>query len=255
MNCLGKALRGILASLLLVGCQAGPIPESAEQQNVSRLAELYTQLGIGYLREGKYDIASRRLNRALELEPKYATAHHAMALLQEQLNRPEQGEVHYRQAIALDPNYSEALNNYGRFLCSQERLDEAEAHFLKAVDNPLYETPQAAFSNAGVCLYQAGNLDGGETYLRRALQADPKLPIALLTMAELSLSKDRPLPARAYLQRYLEVAPHSPRSLWLGIKIERELGDRNAASSYALLLKANYPDAQETRLLLESEQQ
>jgi type IV pilus assembly protein PilF len=255
MNRLGKALRWTLGSLLLIGCQAGPIPESAEPQNVSRLAELYTQLGIGYLREGKYDIASRRLNRALELEPKYATAHHAMALLQEQLSRPKESELHYRRAIELDPTDSEALNNYGRFLCAQERLDEAETHFLQAVANPLYETPQAAFSNAGVCLFQAGDLDRAETYLRRALQADPKLPTALLTMAELSLTKQRPLPARAYLQRYLEGAPHSPRSLWLGIQVERELGDRSAASSYALLLKANYPDAQETRLLLESEQQ
>ena len=255
MNCLGKALRWALGPLLLVGCQAGPIPESAEPQNVSRLAELYTQLGIGYLREGKYDIASRRLNRALELEPKYAAAHHAMALLQEQLKQTKESELHYRRAIELDPADSEALNNYGRFLCTQGRLDEAEARFLTAVDNPLYETPQAAFSNAGVCLYQAGNLDRAETYLRQALQADPKLPTALLTMAELSLAKERHLPARAYLQRYLEVAPHSPRSLWLGIQVERELGDRNTVSSYALLLKAKYPDAQETRLLLESEQQ
>ena len=255
MNCLGKALPWALACLLLVGCQAGPIPEPAEPQNVSRLAELYTQLGIGYLREGKYDIASRRLNRALELEPKYAAAHHAMALLQEQLKQPKEAELHYRRAIALAPTDSEALNNYGRFLCTQGRIDEAEKHFLAAVDNPLYETPQAAFSNAGVCLYQSGNLDRAETYLRRALQADPKLPTALLTMAELSLVKERHLPARAYLQRYLEVAPHSPRSLWLGIQVEGELGDRNTASSYALLLKSKYPDAQETRLLLESEHQ
>ena len=55
-----------------------------------------------------------------------------------------------------------------------------------------------------------------------------------------------------YLQRYLEVGKHTSKSLWLGIRIERDLGDNNAASSYAMLLKAKYPDAPETRELLAS---
>ena len=37
------------------------------------------------------------------------------------------------------------------------------------------------------------------------------------------------------------------------VQIEHELGDKNAASSYAMLLRANYPDAPETKLLLESD--
>jgi type IV pilus assembly protein PilF len=48
------------------------------------------------------------------------------------------------------------------------------------------------------------------------------------------------------------VAPHTPHSLWLGIQIERVLGDRNALSSYGMLLRNNFPAAEETKLYLKS---
>jgi type IV pilus assembly protein PilF len=54
------------------------------------------------------------------------------------------------------------------------------------------------------------------------------------------------------LQRYLEVGAHTAQSLWLGIRIERELGDRDALASYSLQLEKSYPDSEEARLLLES---
>ena len=71
-------------------------------------------------------------------------------------------------------------------------------------------------------------------------------------MSGISYDLERYLPSRGYLQRYLEIAKHTPKSLWLGIRIERELGDRDALASYALQLENGYPDSQETRLLLES---
>ena len=71
-------------------------------------------------------------------------------------------------------------------------------------------------------------------------------------MCDLSFRLGRHLPARGYLQRYAEVARHSPRSLWLGVRIERELDDRDAEASYALQLEKNFPDSAQTKLLLES---
>ncbi len=71
-------------------------------------------------------------------------------------------------------------------------------------------------------------------------------------MSDLSYNQGNYLSARGYLQRYLEIANHTPISLWLGIRIERELGDKNALSSYALSLRNNFPDSKEARLLQES---
>ncbi len=246
-------LAGILIFASLSACQSTPVQSvGGEPRSANQLAEVHTQLGIGYLREGKLDQAYNRLQRALEADPGYSTAHNAMGLLQEQLKDPKKAEQHYRRAISLNPGDSAARNNYGGFLCRQDRYQEGEAEFIKATENPLYQTPEIAYANAGVCMKLAGDGDKAERYLRRALQINPKIPQALIAMSEVSYDKERYLTARAYLQRYLAVAPHTSQSLWLGVRIERELGDKNTASSYALLLKSNYPDSRETQLLLES---
>jgi type IV pilus assembly protein PilF len=72
-------------------------------------------------------------------------------------------------------------------------------------------------------------------------------------MAQLSFGNKNYLSARAHLQRYLAVSRHSPVSLWLGIKIEKKLGNKDALSSYAMSLRNNYPDSREAGFLLESE--
>ncbi len=255
MNSRAIPLTAFLLAGLLSACQTvstteattGGVPKSA-----NRVAELHTQLGISYLRQGKLELAWDRLQRALEADPNHSTAHNAMGLVQERLNDPERAEEHYRRAVSLNPADSAAQNNYGGFLCRHERYEEGEQRFLQAAKNPLYAQPEIAYANAGICMKRAGQLEKADRYLRAALETDPKIPLALLSMSEVSYQLERYLPARAYLQRYLDVSPHSPQSLWLGVQIERKLGDKNSASSYAMMLRSNYPDSRETRLLLES---
>ena len=75
---------------------------------------------------------------------------------------------------------------------------------------------------------------------------------ALIQMGQISYDQGNYLSARGYLQRYLEVARHTPASLWLGIRVEKELGDKDTLSSYALLLRNNFPDSDEAALLRQS---
>ena len=152
----------------------------------------------------------------------------------------------------VEKKITDILNNYGQFLCQESRFDEAEVTFLKAANNPLYATPEIAFSNAGTCAMEQGELDTAETYFRDALKKNPKVAIALLQMAEISYATGNYLSARGYLQRYLEISSHTAKSLWIGIRVENELGDKNALSSYKLLLRNKFPDSKETGLLKDS---
>ena len=245
-----RLLAPLLAgALLLTGCQTVPTQLEGAPQSTNELADLHTKLGIGYLREGKLELAWTRLKRALEFDPSYSTANNAMGLVYEQLGEPAKAEEHYLRAVESNPSDSAAQNNYGRYLCAIGRYQEAEQRFLQAVKNSLYETPEVAYANAGVCARSEGDIDKAEAYLRTALERNPRLPTALLAMAEVSYERKRYLSSRAYLQRFLEVGRHNSQSLWLGIRVERELGDKNAESSYAMLLKSSFPDSRETQLL------
>jgi len=219
----------------------------SEQATEVAIANL--NLGVEYMRQGNYEMALGRLNRARMARDDYAPIHNALGLVYQQIGEIEAAEISFKRAIKLDPSDSSSLNNYGLFLCQNQRFDEAEEHFLKAANNPLYSTPELAITNAGTCALSNGQLDKADNYFRVALKRNTRVTPALIQMAELSYEQGQYLPARGYLQRYLELTKHTPKSLWLGIRIENELGDSNAVSSYALLLRNNYPDTKEATLL------
>lgn len=243
------------AALLLAGCAAappgGPVASPAPEA-ANKLAEVQTKLGIGYLREGKLELAFNRLTRALEADPNYSTAHNAMGTLQERLGNMEEAEQEFRRAVALNPMDSAAQTNFGSLLCRTGRYDEGEQRFLQALKNSLYDRPEVAYTNAGLCMQTAGQLDKAETYFRAALQRNARIPSALLGMASISFEQGRFLPARAYLQRFEEVGSLEAPGLWLGVRVERELGGRDAEQAYAERLRREFPDSHETRLLDES---
>ncbi len=243
--------------LVLSGCQSLAVKEEVplQTQSVDEVADLQTKLGIGYMRENQLGLAWEKLNKALEADPRYSVAHNAIALLYERLDKPETARVHYELAIKYDPADSSAHSNYGSFLCRRGEFDAAERNFQQALKNPLYQTPEIPITNLGLCLRREGQKDLAENYLRRALELNPRIANALIAMSDLSLQNGHELSARAYMERYVEVRNHSPRTLWLSVRIERALGDLDAAASYAMLLRSNYPDSQETLLLLESESQ
>ena len=246
---------GWLATVMLCALQAGCASQPQQDgrtTTASQIASVNTQLGLGYLRTGQLDLAWERLNTALEADPDFATAHNGMALVYDKRGEPDKAEKHFERALALNPTDSAAQINYGVFLCEHGRIDEGEQYFLMAVENPRYDKPAMAYTNAGLCKLRADDSAKAESYFRAALRADPRFPVALLNMAELSYEKREYLGARAYMQRYEQVTKHNSRSLWLGIRIEERLGDKDAVSSLAMLLKANYPDSPETQLLIES---
>lgn len=236
-----------LAVAMLTACGTSETKPPEIPKN--ELADIYVKLGIGYMQEGEYEQALRRLQRALELEPRHAEAHDMLGLLYQRLGAATKAEEHFRRAVELAPKDSRARTNFGTFLCTQNRHKAAEEQFLAAVKNPLYDSPEIAYTNAGLCMVGAGDLNKAENYLRRALQINPRVPMALLRMAVLSYESSRYLPARAYLERYREVGPQTAESLWLGYRVEERLGDKDAAASHAMLLKARFPDSHEVRLL------
>jgi type IV pilus assembly protein PilF len=251
----------IAALLTVTGCatsgSTGNSPTISQQQaSIDRpdtLAETNVKLGIGYLQQGQKELALSRLQRALQLDPNLPSAHNAIAILYDQLGEEGLAAQHYQRAVSLDPQDSRAHNNYGRFLCNRNEYAAAEEQFLLAVKNPFYETPDLAYENAGLCALRVPDLPKGEEYFRTALKLNPKLPSSLYQMASIHFNRSDYLPARAYLQRYENVAKPTAATLWLGIRIERVLGDKNAEASYAVALRSNFPDSEEARKLAESE--
>lgn len=248
---IARLLVALLAMALLAGCATtGRGGTTADQE----AARTNTQLGVYYLRQGNLSQSMVKLRKALEQDSSYADAHMAMALVYERMNEPRRAEQRYRRAIFLDSENSEARNNFGRFLCGEGRLDEALEQFRAAAANPVYDRPALALTNAGLCSRRAGEIRKAEEFFLSALETNGRFAPALLNMAELRYANGEHLSARGFYQRYLEVAAgQTPKSLWLGVRIETALGNTNEAASYSLVLKSKYPESPQTRSLLDWE--
>ena len=243
----------VVVAALLAGCQqqgsTTAVRPVGERDYSDSPAMANVHLGVAYLRKGNLERALTKLHKAVKQDPTLPPAYNALGLLYERLSDPQRAEEYYQRAVNLEPGDSSSQNNYGQFLCKQGRVEEGEKRFLQALANPLYRTPEVAYTNAGLCVAKTGEVEKAEGYLRKALDASPIYAPALLEMARVSFARQQYLQVRAFLQRYLLVASHSAQTLWLGIQAEEALGNHNAAASYRLLLKNNYPQSEEARLM------
>ncbi len=249
-----RAITVVLLGLALAGCQSNSTVTKTPSDRV-KLSQINAELGAQYMRNREYQIAMDKLTKSVELDPRNINAHGTLALLHAVIGQHEQAEASFKQALRIEAGNSAVLNNYGQFLCQRGRFDEGQQLILKAVANPLYANVESGFYNAGACAMGNGKLDEADGYFRKALEIDGQMAPALLQMTDLSLQLDRALQARAYLQRYRDVAQMTARALWLGVQIERQLGNHEDEASYALQLQKNYPDSAQTKLLLESKPQ
>lgn len=221
-------------------------------RNPDRIAIANVNLGVEYMRQGNYERALERLNYTKQVKPEYAPTYNVLGLLHQRLDDVIQAEINFRKSIQLDNGNPDFLNNYGQFLCKQDRDIEAIEYFLEAARDPFYEAPEIPFSNAGTCAYKHSHIDKAVGYFEKALSLNPNIPTTLIQMSEICYDKGDHLAAHEYLDRYVDLSRHTAKSLWLGIRIERQLGNKDAVSSYALLLRNNFSEEKEAELLKES---
>lgn len=234
-----------------VSDQETTAPENKDNRALER-AKIHTQLGVSYFEAGRPGIALQELNTAIEASRSYAPAYHARALVQMELKQDAQAESDFKQAVRLDANYSEAKNHFGLFLCERGRGQEGLRYLLDALRNPLYESPDLAYKNAGWCAQKMGNTREAEQYFERALKVNPNQAAALYALADLRYTQGDLRSARELMNRYMKLVPNpGAEQLWLAARLERRFGDRTAMMSYGNQLRRRFPGAPETKAFLE----
>ena len=242
----------IVALLLLMGLLQACVAVDPGQTQGEKASAVNVQLGIGYLQQNNLELASQKLTKALRQDPESASAHNAYAILQDRLDQLDLAEYHYEKATKLDRNDSQAANNYGTFLCKNGRERESEKYFLQALDNPLYNTPEYAYTNAAICLLKVGEVNSAREYLRKALTERSDFAPALLTMGGLYFDQQEYLDAKSYLDRYHLVAKPGPRSLWLSIQTAWKLNPDADVTELVQRLQTDFPESQEYQFMKET---
>ena len=247
-------LRWLGISLLVLsvaGCVAQQGGGTAHSQSG---AKVHTDLAALYYERAQLGVALDELRKALLAEPGYAPAYGVRGLVHMSLREDKEAEEDFQHSLHLDGENSEVHNNYGWFLCQRGRERESVKQFLSALKNPLYATPEKAYLNAGECSRKAGEMKDAEEFLQKALLLQPNMPEAQLGMAELNFANGDYTTAKSNFTLFAQGGSNlTADNLWLAVRIERKLGDRNAEDSYALQLRKRFPDSRETQLMLQGQ--
>lgn len=224
----------------------GPVVESEARSR----AKVYTELGFAYFGRAQMKVALDEARKAIVADNRYGPAYNLLGLIYMELDEDKLAEENFRKAIELERTDSDAHNNYGWFLCTRGRFDEGQAQFTEAIRNPLYDKPEQAMTNSGLCSEKKGDLKQAEANYAKALKLAPNSPLPVIKLANLHFKRGNMNEAQRLLTRHQEISPPTAESLWLGVRIERKLGDRNQEAIYNQQMRRRFPDAPETQLLL-----
>lgn len=250
----------LVASIALVaGCSSTSKPTPPPQPELPPIkqpevspqerARLHMELGAGYYERGQMDVALEELNEAVKLDPNNARTYNIYGLVYAWMGETAKAEQSFQRALGLAPQDPEIQQNWGWFLCTTGRARESLAPFEAAAANPLYKTPEIALVNAARCSGSFGDTARADAYFKRAITLAPNNALAAYGLADLAYKANRLEEARGWMRRSMAQANPAPEMLFLGMCIERRLGDRAAELSYVAQLRNRYPDAPETRAI------
>lgn len=256
----------VLATLAVAasvgGCATGKVGAQPAEQPVSQQtatsdfrqrAKVHTELGALYVQRGNLGVALEEARAALSADANYAPAHSLTGLVYMQLHEDVAAEKSFEQALVLAPGDPEINNSFGWFLCQTGREQRSMHYFNAAIKSPLYATPSLPNTNAGICSLRLKDDKAAEDYFIRALRLDGNNDRALFFLADITYRQGRVAAARLHLAELHKLAEPSPESLWLAVRVERKLGDREAEARYASQLRRKFPGTPEQQKLIQGQ--
>jgi type IV pilus assembly protein PilF len=255
MKKIGLLTAVLLAVLSLPACVStttgsSPLAKPDAAAQAKDIARVHTELASEYFSRTQYGVALEELNEAIKADANYGPAYGLSGLVYMELREDALAVKNFEQALRINPIDSDANNNYGWYLCNRGQEANSIKYFLAALKNSLYNTPERSYLNAGICSRKMGDDAAGETYLRKALSQQPDLQQALYQLSDLNYKRNNFAEARAYMGRLMRNANPNAEYLWLGVRIERKLGNRDNERGYAEQLRRRFPNANETQAML-----
>ncbi len=206
--------------------------KAPEKVYLSYQGERSIGISQDFLNVGDFKQALLHAEQATRSDPKSGIAETHKAMVLEKMNHQQKANQAYNKALKLSPNDGYVLNAVARNICQRGKSVEADALFVRAVQDVDYAIPQQALQNAGACALKAGNIQLSELRFRSALMADPEAIESLEALSEIKFKQEKFFEARAFMQRREALGALTPAQLQLAYQIEKAAGDDRAASKY-----------------------
>lgn len=244
-----------IAAVLLSGCESTgglqePVIENvtssggdpSDQRNRARIP---TELGSLYYSLGNMAVAPEELRLAVAADPTYALASSMLGTIHMELLEPKLAEQNFERALQLSLTDSEINHRYGWFLCQAGREANSQKFFQHSIRNPLNLAPWRSSSAVGVYSMRKGLFKEAEGFFQASLRQDRNDGTSLYNLGLLRYQQGSMKEARMLVSRPSKLEEPSAESLWLALRIERKLGERNAEASLGNQPGRRFPASRE----------
>src|SRR5665647_1107625 len=246
----------VLALTGISGCAskmsaAGPagsgveVVTDSDEPEFRKRARIRLELAVGYFEQGQTTIALDELKQSMAADPNYAEAYSLRGLIYMRLNDFRISEESFRKSLTINPRDSNVKHNLGWLLCQQTRYPEAEQLFSQALSNPQYGERAKTFRAQGLCQARAGLRAEAERSLLKSYEFDAGNPVTAYNLATLLFQRGDYVRAQFYLRRLNNTELANAESLWLGVRAERRMENREAMLQLAAQLLKRFPQSRE----------
>ncbi len=169
-------------------------------------------LGFALYNLGRFTEAIPVLETAVKLDPDVPERLNTLAQAYEQDQRgPEVIGNLYQRALAIQPSLGKVRVNYGRFLETQDRLDEAIVQYRQAAEESPW-LPEAHY-NLGTAYIRKQQPSPAEDALETAIELKPNYTQARSNLGILYASQGKLVQAEAQFKTAVDTSPNDPVAL------------------------------------------
>lgn len=264
-----KTVLALTTLILLTGCQTtektqkissvyqGVAPSERGATDRTELARVRTALAGQYINERRLDDAQKQLEVAFKADSRYAPAYDMMGnllRLEGGTANLQKADTYFRRAIALDPKFVQARNNYGVYLSEVGRHKEAIEQLTIAGGTLGYTERASALENLGRLYLKLGQTKSAEGAFNKALEIDPNSVVARLELIDITIDQKRTLQSKAYydgLKALWQASgePMPARLAYQGIRLSVLQNNPQERQTLSTLLLSQYPLSNEAKKL------
>lgn len=221
----------------------------SDEPEARKRARLRLELAVAYFDKGQTTDALDHLKQSIAADPSLFEAYNLRGLIYMRLNDMPLAEESFRRALAINASASSVQHNYGWMLCQQSRFPESTQWFNSAVANPAYSERAKTWMAMGLCQMKAGQFTDAESSFLRSYELDAGNPITAYNLAQILYQRGEFVRAQFYARRLNNSELANAESLWLGVKVERRMENRDAMAQLSAQLRKRYPQSRENLAL------
>ena len=132
-------------------------------------------------------------------------AHNNLGSVLLKMGRVDEAIAHFQKALQIKPDSAEAHNNLGNVLLQKGRVDEAMVHYQKTLQ--IKPDSAEAHNNLGNALLQKGRVDEAMVHYQKTLQIKPDSAGACYNLGNALLKKGQVDEAIVQYQKALQIKP------------------------------------------------